>query len=193
MQSAQFQISQNVRYLLWQRGVERSSWVAWLVRECQLDQQRVGKLVRGELHDGEIPTREQAQLCQGLGVTESELRFEDLPNERTDILLENLKFLFSGLERGGKKEVAFTLQVDPTTVSRWLNGTSQPNRTTQDAVSRFFGLPRDTDLRKDPLFLSVSPVAAAEQKRWIVQQVENMSSEELRELYPALRRMLGDR
>lgn len=193
MQSVQFQISQNVRFLLWQRGVERSLWVTWLARECQLERQRVGKLIRGELHDGEVPTREQSQLSDGLGFPESDLRFKDLPNEHADILLENLKSLFRGLERGGKKEIAITLQVDPTTVSRWINGSSQPNRTTLDAISRFFGLPRETDLRKDPLFLSVSPVAVADQKRWIVCQVENMSSDDLRELYPALRRMLEDR
>jgi len=193
MQSLQYQISQNVRFLLWQQGITRASWVKWLVRECPVERQWARKLVCGELHDGEIQTTEQERLAAALEFPEAELRFQDLPNTHSDILLENLKSLFSGLKRGGKKEMAGALQVDPTTVSRWLNGTSQPNRTTLDAISQFFGLPRGTNLRRDPIFLANAPVAVVEQKQWIVRQVETMSPDDLRELYPALRRLLEER
>jgi hypothetical protein len=39
----------------------------------------------------------------------------------------------------------------------------------------------------------VEPVAATERRRWLHARIEALSPDEFRELYPALRRMLGDR
>jgi hypothetical protein len=43
---------------------------------------------------------------------------------RVDVWRENLKCLLERLPRGTKKRIAAHLQIDPTTLSRWLRGRS---------------------------------------------------------------------
>ena len=193
MHSRDTRVSHNVRYLLWKRGIERRSWGQWLVKHCGISAGLGLDLLHGRVADQEIDTAYLEQLCRAFGFEEEEqaLRYGDLIAERVDVLQENLRFLFGGLGHGGKKSVAKALQVDPTTISRWLNGAFEPTRSGLEALGRYFGLPRGLDLRRDPVFLSVLPVATVEQKRWTVERIEAMETDEFRELYPALRRILG--
>lgn len=193
MQSPEFQISRNVRYLLWKRGLAPADWVRWLTPRSGPEGPNASALMSDQLTDREVSSTQLTALSGALGfeADEQDLRYVDLLSEGVDILFENLSFLFAGLERGGKKALANALQVDPTTVSRWLNGSFEPNRSMLDALAQYFGLPYGTDLKTDPVFLSVAPVAVSAQKQWTVEQIERMNSAEFRSLYPALLRLLG--
>jgi len=52
-------------------------------------------------------------------------------------------------------------------------------------------LPRETDLRIEPLFLSPSPVGAREQRDWLSDRIDRLEAETLRDLFPALERILN--
>ena len=91
---------------------------------------------------------------------------------------------------GGKKALAAEFGIDPTTVSRWLNGASQPIERSLRQIGAYFGVPSGVDLRSDPVFLSAEPVALSERRRWLMERLESLPADEFRELYPALRRLL---
>jgi transcriptional regulator with XRE-family HTH domain len=151
--------------------------------------------VFGRIPDEALTADQLAGLARALEVGEdgSELRFSDLLSDSgKNVLAENLKFLFDTLEHGGKKGLARSFGIDPTTVSRWLSGASEPQGPALRQIVNYFGLRADTDLRTDAVFLSVEPVSAVAKRQWIRDRVDSLTNEKLQELYPALRRMLEE-
>jgi transcriptional regulator with XRE-family HTH domain len=151
--------------------------------------------VQGSLPDAEISSGHLHALAEALGfeVEVESLRFANLPRDRGHVLSENLRFLFSTLGHGGKKAIASELGIDPTTVSRWLSGAYEPQLASLRQLVSHFGLPADTDLQEDPIFLSAEPVSAIERRTWLHERINALSRNELRELFPALLRILEER
>jgi transcriptional regulator with XRE-family HTH domain len=180
-------LARNVRFLLWREGLPPSRWVERL-------RERLGRTCTEEetrsLLMGRTPSYlEIRQLAEAFGLPEEELAHSDfVAGGGTDILLENLRYLLGNLERGGKQALVESLGLDPSTVSRWLKGT-RPQSSTLHDLRAYFGLSPTTDLKTDPLFLSLEPVSSFERRRWLQERIGEMSSEELRELFPALQRL----
>jgi transcriptional regulator with XRE-family HTH domain len=189
------QISVNTRYLLWRKRVPREQWADWLGGRSSLSAALIKELLSGRLADERVSSDDLVELAHALDQADQgeSLRFADMPHEGCSILRENLSFLFEGLGHGGKKNVANKLSVDPTTVSRWLSGAYEPQGPSLRQLVSIFGLPPDTDLREAPVFLSNEPVAAGERRQWVRARIDDLAYDEFLELYPALRRMLGDR
>jgi transcriptional regulator with XRE-family HTH domain len=189
------QVSLNIRYLLWRKGLPRQQWESWLTSHTKLPLTTSTRLVGGRLADDQVEEKLLDELARAFGHEDAgeTLRYTDLPREGCNVLLENLKFLFGSVGHGGKKALAADLSVDPTTVSRWLSGSYEPQGSSLRQLVAYFGLPPETDLRETAVFLSVEPVAATERRRWIHARIDLLSSEEFRDLYPAFRRMLGER
>jgi transcriptional regulator with XRE-family HTH domain len=146
--------------------------------------------------DEELPLgqlKELSRAFENLADDGSDLRFTDLlTSSGRNLLAENLKFLFDDLERGGKKKLAEFFDVDPTTISRWLAGASEPQGPGLRRLVSYFNLPMDTDLRRDAIFLSLEPVSSVAKRHWVRDRLDNISEKDLQELYPALRRMLEE-
>ena len=77
-------------------------------------------------------------------------------------------------------------------ISRWLAGTSEPQGPALRQVASYFGLPMDTNLRRDPVFLSLEPVSLVAKRHWVRDRLDKLSEQDLQDLYPALRRMLDE-
>jgi transcriptional regulator with XRE-family HTH domain len=133
-------------------------------------------------------------LAEAVGFTDDPelLRHEGYVLGDYDILRENLRYLAGSLGHGGKKGLAAGLAVDPTTISRWLSGSFDPQNSTLRQLVSYFGLPLETDLRTDPLFLSAQPVSIIDRKIWLHAKIDNLGPKELTDLYPALRKLLAD-
>ena len=187
------QVSLNVRYLMWRKRVPSDHWLAWLTDRTSLEQSVAQSLSRGVLTDAQVTVEQLRELARAFEFEDEgeTLRFADLTHEAAvDVLHENLKFLFDSLGHGGKKLFAAALGIDPTTVSRWLKGSCQPQAPSLHQIVSYFGLPHATDLREQPIFLSEQPMSQVERRRWLHQRIDSLSTDDLRELYPALRRLL---
>ena len=110
-----------------------------------------------------------------------------------NVLHWNLQRLIRSLGPGGQTRLAQDLSIDPTTVSRWYRGKHRPTPTHLNRLRDRFGLPEGTDLRDEPLFASTDPVGEAEQKAWLHERIGQLDAVALRELFPALRRIMGER
>jgi hypothetical protein len=150
--------------------------------------------VSGDLPDEQASEECVQQLAQAFELSgdDDNLRFADLVADECNVLLENLRFLFESLGRGGKKSFAIEQSVDPTTVSRWLNGSYEPHASAVAQIVAYFGLHPLTDLRRDPVFLSAEPIAMSDRRKWLHGRVDALSLDDLRELYPALHRLLKE-
>lgn len=188
-------ISTNVRYLLWRRGVDRSEWANELAEKTGIPKDRIRSFLVGDIDDAALGADELAMIAEvvGLGDEPDNLRHAGYAFADADILTENLKYLLNSLEHGKKKDLARAIGVDPTTLSRWLNGSVVPQRSNLRQLVFHFGLHHDTNLVEDPIFLSVEPVSATERRKWLHERIDKLRPDELSELYPALRRLLEER
>jgi transcriptional regulator with XRE-family HTH domain len=186
------QISVNVRYKLWRMGEAREQWAAWLQARTQLGLRFLRDLLSGRIVDGQLSPY-TGELSRAFDIDEETLLFADLVRDGgVNVLQTNLQFLFETLEHGGKKVLAESLELDPTTISRWLKGSYAPHGPTLQQLVSYFGLPAATDLRSEPVFLSIEPIAISQRRAWLHRRVEALAPDELRELYPALKRLLEE-
>lgn len=188
------QVSLNVRFFLWRREVPREEWTLWLSQRTSLAREVIWRLISGELEDAKLNDSQLGELAASLSIDDAEgLRFSDTVHEHANVLQENLRYLFGSLEHGRKKTLAKEMGVDPTTISRWLNGAYPPQTPSLGRLVSCFGLPEGTNLREDPVFLSAEPVAVLERRKLVRERIDALSEKEFRELYPALRRLLEER
>ncbi len=132
-------------------------------------------------------------VAKTLGVFPASLETANVAKDADDVLRENLRRLIGSLGPSGQKRLAQGLGFDPTTVSRWYRGKHKPNPTNLGKLRGGFGLPEGTDLRTEPLYTSTDPVGEAEQKAWLHEQINRLDADALRELFPALERLLRER
>ena len=181
------QTGENLRYLLWRLGVDRNGWASHLAGWARCTEHRAEELLQG----AELETREQERIARAADVREEELQYARLV-EAENILLQNLRHLLNSLEHGQKGVLAGAVGVHYTTISKWYRGDQSPTRDHLDALRRFFGLASDTDLRTDPLFLSLTPISDLERRAWLIRRIEEADPETLEEYFPTFRRLLGD-
>jgi len=190
------QVSQNVRFLLFQRGCAREQWVPWLESHTSIAPGKLAALVGSRLDDSGIgePDLQHLATAFGLPADAADLRFADLLGEsQLNVLAENLRYLLESCPRGGKKQLAEALQVTPTTVSRWLSKATGVSSGQLKKLNQYFGLSGQTDLRRYPLFLDAEPAAVSQRRKWALTQLEGLPDDAFQALYPALKRLLEDR
>ena len=183
--SAMDNLSRNLKFLLSEKGVVPSEWARALASALSCSPKRAQALLDGEKTD---LNREELQALGELGGIEPDrlLSADLLHEEGVNIFSRNLSFLIDSLPHGQKKHFAESLGVEQTTVSRWGKGTQRPAKSKVGAILDYFNLPRTTDLKKEPLFLSITPIGEAETKKWLKGRIDELDSETLRSLTPAL-------
>lgn len=182
-------LSLNLAYTFWHKKVPRGDWARLLASWLVCDERRADQILRG----ASATNAEMGKLRRKSGVGPDVLRKESLVELRNvDILSENLNYLIHGLGKGGKQLLAGRLNVHPTTVSAWLSAKQKPEKRHRIALVRYFGLPPGTDLATETIFLSPSPVAETERKRWLRERVRKLDVEALNKLFPALEKLLAD-
>jgi transcriptional regulator with XRE-family HTH domain len=132
-----------------------------------------------------------ASLSAATGVAEPELAYGRLV-EGTNILEENLSHVFEHAEHGEKGKTAGELGVHRATVSAWLSGRQRPRGAPLDKLAIRLGLRRGEDLETTPLFLSMEPISASQRRAWLHERIDALSDRTLAELFPALKRLLGE-
>ncbi len=144
--------------------------------------------MEGEGED--LTPKEKKALEKRTGLSPEGLSGDLLEKHGGDILVENIRHLIDGLPHGQKKEFAAKLGVDVTTVSRWIGGAQHPTKKKLKEIGKYFGLPPGTDLDSEPIFLWTDPVSEAQIKNWLMEQIQQIDGKTLREIFPALRRLL---
>jgi transcriptional regulator with XRE-family HTH domain len=181
-------LARNIRYLLWKEGAERKDWQSKLAKWLDCPLRRAEDLLEGE--GGNLTPKEKKALEKATGLAPKDLSGNLLEKHGGDILAENIRHLIDGLPHGQKKEFAAKLDVDVTTVSRWINGAQRPTKKKLEEISNYFGLPPGTDLHSGAIFLWTEPISEGQMKSWISEKIQQIDVKALREVFPALKRLL---
>ena len=178
----------NIRYLLWREGVRRDEWAAKLADLLGCDIRRAQEILSGGV---DLQPKEVAAMAKAYKVGANDVRtLSFLSKEKVDVLTANIRHLIDGLAHGQRRQFASHLGVDVTTVSRWSTAAQRPTKTKLGRIRDYFGLPIGTDLECDPIFLSLDPVTGSEMKSWLHERIEGLDADTLRNLFPALQRLL---
>jgi transcriptional regulator with XRE-family HTH domain len=181
-------LKRNIRYLLWKEGADRKDWPSKLAEWLRCPLQRAEDLLEGE--GGNLTPKEKKALEKATGLAPEDLSGNLLEKHGGDILVENIRHLINDLPHGQKKEFAAKLGVDVTTVSRWIGGAQRPTKKKLEEIGKYFGLPPGTDLDSEAVFLWTEPISESQMKSWITETILRVDGKTLREIYPALRRLL---
>ena len=181
-------VNKNIRYLLWKGGADRKDWPSRLVGWLGCSLPRAEELLEG---GAEVLTlKEKKALANVTGLHPEDFSADLLEKQGVNVLVENIRHLINGLPHGQKKEFAASLGVDVTTVSRWLGGAQRPTKRKLEEIGKYFGLPPGTDLDSEPIFLWTEPISESQMKSWIYENIQQADGKTLREIFPALRRLL---
>jgi transcriptional regulator with XRE-family HTH domain len=181
-------LERNIRFLLWKKSGERKDWPSKLAEWLSCPRQRVEDLLEG--HGDVLTPKEMKALAHETGLALHDLSRNLLEKHNVDILAENIRFLINGLPHGQKKEFAAKLGVDVTTVSRWIGGAQRPTKKKLEEIGKYFGLPPETELDSEAIFLWTEPISERQMKSWITETIQQTDGKMLREIFPALRRLL---
>jgi transcriptional regulator with XRE-family HTH domain len=181
-------LARNIRYLLWKEGADRKDWQSKLAEWLACSLQRAEELLEG--NGNALTPKEKKTLEKATGLAPEGLSGDLLEKHDGDILVENIRHLIDGLPHGQKKEFAAKLGVDVTTVSRWIAGAQRPTKKKLEEIGKYFSLPPGTDLDSEAIFLWTDPISESQMKSWITETILRVDGKTLREIYPALRRLL---
>lgn len=178
-------VTLNIRLLLWQRDKTPGQWPSQVSSWLNSSLGRAREILNGDRPlDHEI-----AAICDATQVDPETLLYGDLL-QGVDVLRNNLVRLLGSLPHGGQGELANTLGVARSTVSKWASGKQKPPRNRWGELATIFAIDSAEDLSKVPLFLSLEPVAPEDKRRWLVDRLANLPSRELALFYPALKKLL---
>lgn len=183
------QIAENLRYLLWRNKVERSSWVSQLATWIEGSERRAEELLK----QGNLQPTERERIAQTVNRTDEELQFGRLiETDGVDILLQNVQYLLDTLEHGEQTQLAKSIGMSSTSISRWHRSIQRPDKTAQIGLCKYFGLPPDVDLETKPIFLTLSPLTDRQRRIWLRERINKVSATKLQALFPALELLLKD-
>lgn len=181
--------SSNLRYILWWQGTPQESWGAEVSAWVSCDEDRAWQLLKSEQ-----PTQAELEaISQATGYGQDELVFSDLLQESDlDIWQENVVYLVNSLGHGENGKLAQALDIQGSTISKWKRRGPIPEKTHKPGIQSFFGVPTAIDIEHHPLFLDLSPISVMEQRVWLQKQIEQLDSQTLQQLFPALERLFRD-
>ena len=169
-------------------GVEGKDWPSKLAEWMGCPLLRAENLLEGRWEA--LTLKEKKALSNATKLAPEDLSGNLLEKKGIDILLENIRHLINSLPHGQKKEFDAKMGVDVTTVSRWISGAQRPTKKKLQEIGKYFGLPPGTDLDYDPIFLWTEPISESQMKSWITETIQQTDGKTLKEIFPALRRLL---
>lgn len=179
-------LGQNLRFLMWCGTLSRDIWVREVAGVTGLRVLEAQELLFSDT--APLPIAEK--LAEHLGVSTDELLHADmLRDSGKSVLRENLEYLLK--ERGAKKRIAEALGIQPMSVSKWINGTNTPSRSNLLSLLTYLGFSASLDLTEEPIFLDPSPASSLQQRKWLIDRIEQIDARELSQYFPVLQKLLS--
>jgi hypothetical protein len=188
-QAVQRRFTENLRYLLWRsENLKREDWARRLAEWAKCEFQRAKELLRG----ANPSIEEQESIAAAVERSEGDLRHSRLiEDEGVDILRNNVLHLLESLEHGEQGRLAKAIGVDEDTVTSWKAGQGIRLNNLM-ALSAYFGLKSNVDLRTNPIFLELTPFGDMARRRRLQSHIDQLEPDSLQDLFPALERLLRE-
>ena len=193
-------LAENLRILLWKNKRELSQktykeYIDFVAKQCGIEPNHF----RGILCDEEKATgKEVASLLEFFNDFSDDIEAIQYAYQLTDlidkaekeILAKNLQYLFGTIKHGENAAFVNSIEVNPSTLTRWKQGKSKPDKYAQEQIAYYFGLKDAEDLKSELLFLDLDPVSTQQKKQECKRLIDEMSKDDFERIFAGLRKML---
>lgn len=193
-------LSNNLKVLIWKNKGELSNqtyeeYISHIAKQCQMKPDYFREILRDRIiateHDIFLIRRYFEDYGYDLTAIHYNFLFEDVVAKAGDILLmKNIKYLLNSLSRGKNAAFIEAIGVNPSTVSRWKQGLTKPDKDSQHRICQYFGYTDIKILRKSFLFLGLEPATTEQRKRECQELICSMENDTFDKLYPAILKLL---
>ncbi len=194
-------LAENLKVLIWKSKGDLSQktygeYIDFVAKQCGMAPHRFRAILRDEdtASDKEESSLRSffSEYSDDLAALRYEYLFTDMVDKAGDeILVKNLHYLFGTIKHGENSEFVKSIEVNPSTLTRWKQEKSKPDKYAQTQIARYFGLKDGDDLKKQLLFLDLDPVSTQQKKQECKQLIDEMNKEEFERIYAGLRKLLG--
>ena len=193
-------LADNLKVLLWKNKREfpqktYREYIDFVAKQCRMTL----KHFRAILCCEEMATdEEEARLRQyfsdysdNLSGIRYDFLFSDLIKEgQNEILTQNLQYLLGIIKHGENAEFVAAICVNPSTLTRWKQGKTMPDKKTLEKIANYFGLKNVDELKTQLLFLDLAPVSEQQKKQECKEMIDVMGKEDFEMVYAALKKLL---
>ena len=193
-------LAENVKVLLWKSRGELSQktygeYIDFVAKQCGMTPHRFRAILRDEATASDTEEASLRSYFSEYSDVLTGLRYDYLFTDMVDkagdeILVKNLHYLFGTIKHGENAEFVNFIEVNPSTLTRWKQGKSKPDKYAQTQIARYFGLKDSEDLKKQLLFLDLDPVSTQQKKQECKQLIDEMDKEEFDRIYTGLKKLL---
>ena len=193
-------LADNVKVLLWQNKGEFSSWtygeyIEFVSKQCGIIPERFRDILRDEAEATDVEEKRIRDYFSddydNLAAIRHEFLFAELMKQCSDeIVTKNLQYLLGLLEHGENSEFVRIIGVNPSTLTRWKQGKTKPDRYAQKQIAFFFGLKDEKSLWTELLFLDLEPVTTQQKKNECKQLIDELDRKSFEAVYVALKKVL---
>ena len=194
-------LAENLKVLLWKGKGELSQrtyrqYLDFVALRCSLTPDHL----RAILRDQEKATSdEERALCSYfsdysdlLSAINYDFLFAELVEQSGEELLEkNIQYLLSTIGWGKNSEFVEKIGVNSSTLTRWKQGKTKPDKYAQSQIAHYFGFRDAQELRSKFLFLDFEPVSSEQKKQECKSLIDKMSKEDFELIFPALQKLLN--
>ena len=193
-------IAENLKVLIWQSksdaGQSYPEDIDYIAQRCQMYPGRFRDIL---LDKATVSMQEESALQHffaNLGYDAYAISYDFLYADvvdqfKQDLLDKNIRYLLSSLKHGQGKDFAEAMGVNITTVTRWKNGITKPDRYVLPQIARYYGFPDVNFLKSSFLFLDLLPASTQQKKDACINLICEMGREDFEALYPAIMKLLG--
>lgn len=191
----------NLRYLLWKEFKNREQWPIQLSQWIHSTPKRARQILDGAF----LSVRELANIAEAIygladGSGRIDVAFAEriqhenlLASEQVNVLHENIRYLLEDSQKRGEKgKLAEKLNIDRKTLKRWYDGETTPQADNLNELRREFRIGDSIDLTTNPIFLNLTPVGDAKRRIWLKKLVDSLDADALKNLFPALEKLLSN-
>ena len=193
-------LTMNLKVLLWKCKGELSNrtyeqYMDHVAHQCCIENERFRACLveRESFKPYDIGMLREFFADYGYDLTaiEHDFLFRTLmDSSEKELVSLNLRFLLDSLGWGENCAFVDAIGVNPSTLSRWKQGKTLPDRESQLRICKYFGYSDNEVLKTGFLFLNLEPVTSQQKRQECKDLLDGISNEDFDRLYPALIKLL---
>lgn len=193
-------LSRNIMLLMWETKRDfpnqtYSYFVTKFAKQCKIKRERLVEIMNGTSTPSDIELNSILECCSNNEYAKLYIRKEDMVEyldvcERERLVKDNVMYLLEGLGIGETQVFIDAIRVNPSTVTRWKQGVTVPNKSCQEKIAGYFGLTPATILKDSFICFDLGPWPAQMRKKDYIRKIQEMDNEEFEKIEYVLSKIL---
>lgn len=193
-------LSRNIMLLMWEKKRDYPNqsptfFISKFAKQCKIERDRLIEIMKGISTPSDYELNSILACCPNSEYAKLYIKKDDMVEfmdvcERELLVKDNTMYLLEGLGQGETQIFIEKINVNPSTVTRWKQGKTAPNRSCQEKIAGYFGLTPSTVLRDCFICFNLGPWPVQMRKKEYMRRIQEMDNEEFEKLEYALSKIL---